>query len=161
MHYIYFAINFFNNCFHNLYFYKLNLIVTFGNLIIVLYYNRLINCIFLYMDGKKFCPLKDVLDRISDKWSIHVILILGNSDTLRFTDIKNAIQGISARMLTLTLQHLAKDGFVERYVYAQIPPRVEYRLTPLGKSLFLQLKNLSNWAIENKDTIMKARKNIS
>lgn len=103
------------------------------------------------------CPITDVLDRISDKWTMHVIVFLGTSEKLRFTEIKNKIGSISPRMLTVTLRTLEEDGFVTRTIYAQIPPRVEYKLTPLGQSLLTQLISLSSWANENMSSVFQAR----
>lgn len=107
-----------------------------------------------------FCPIKDVLDRIGDKWSIYVITTLGTRGVLRFNELKNHIQGISQKMLAQTLRHLEEDGLVERHYFAEVPPRVEYRLTAMGASLLEALNNLSQWAIRHRDEIMQARKNF-
>lgn len=103
------------------------------------------------------CPVKDVLARFGDKWSIYTILMLGKQDKLRFNELKNLIAGVSQRMLTVTLRSLEEDGLVSRVVYAEIPPRVEYALTPLGQSLLLQLLELADWAKLNIDQILEAR----
>ncbi len=92
-----------------------------------------------FSDVKKTndCPITDVLDRVSDKWTMHTIITLGKADKLRFTELKNAVEGISQRMLTVTLRTLEEDGFVTRTIFPQIPPRVEYELTDLGRSLLV------------------------
>ena len=105
----------------------------------------------------QFCPVTDVIDRISDKWSVHAIIALGKSDKLRFGELKKSIHGISQRMLTVTLKNLEQDGLLTRTVYAEIPPRVEYKLTVLGRSLLGQLIHLSAWASENMDHILRSR----
>lgn len=112
------------------------------------------------MSEESFCPIKDVLDRIGDKWSIYVITTLGENGVLRFNELKNRIQGISQKMLTHTLRHLEEDGLVERHYFAEIPPRVEYRLTSVGASLLEQLNNLSQWAIRHRNEILQARQNF-
>ena len=105
------------------------------------------------------CPVTDVIDRISDKWSVHAIINLGKTDKLRFGELKNKIHGISQRMLAVTLRNLEQDGFVTRTVYPQIPPKVEYELTSLGRSLLSQLMQLSDWASENMEDVFRAREN--
>ena len=110
-------------------------------------------------DFKTFdCPITDVLDRVSDKWSIHAIIMLGRHEKLRFSELMKGIHGISQRMLTVTLRSLEEDGLVSRKVYAQIPPKVEYQLTDLGRSLLTQLIKLSEWASENMTQIFESRK---
>ena len=104
-----------------------------------------------------YCPVTDVIDRISDKWSVHAIIKLGRDDKLRFGELKKGIEGISQRMLTVTLKHLEQDGLVTRTVYPQIPPKVEYELTDLGRSLLGQLIHLSEWASENMNSILRSR----
>jgi len=108
--------------------------------------------------GTMNCPITDVLDRVSDKWSIHAIIMLGRSEKLRFNELMKGIHGISQRMLTVTLRSLEEDGLVTRKVYAQIPPKVEYQLTDLGRSLLWQLMKLSQWATENMGQIFESRK---
>ena len=103
------------------------------------------------------CPVTDVIDRISDKWSVHAIIMLGKNDKVRFGELKKGIHGISQRMLTVTLKHLEQDGLLTRTVYPQIPPKVEYQLTDLGRSLLGQLIKLSEWASENMIHILRAR----
>lgn len=107
------------------------------------------------------CPVRDILARVSDKWSMQTIILLGKSEKLRFTELKKGIEGISQRMLTVTLRALEEDGFLLREIFPEIPPRVEYRLTDLGRSLLQQLMHLSDWANENMDEVLKQRKHYS
>ena len=102
----------------------------------------------------------DILNRIGDKWSVMVVGHLTRK-TMRFNELRHTIGGISQRMLTLTLRNLERDGLVTRTVYPEIPPRVEYALTELGKSLLVQLLHLANWAEDHFSEILKARKKYS
>lgn len=104
------------------------------------------------------CPVRQVLDRIGDKWSTLVILILGDSGVMRFNGIGHAIGDISQKMLTATLRNLEADGLVSRKMYQEIPPRVEYELTDLGRSLLPLIRQLQVWADEHFQTIRKNRK---
>lgn len=104
------------------------------------------------------CPVRDIVARISDKWTILTIYALGGYGTMRFNEIKKRIGDISQRMLTVTLRNLETDGLVERRIYAEVPPRVEYTLTPLGYGLMEQLGQLAGWAESNSEAIMKNRK---
>ncbi|GID97345.1 winged helix-turn-helix transcriptional regulator [Amorphoplanes digitatis] len=92
--------------------------------------------------------IRAILDRICNKWALLIVTTL-DQGTLRFTDLQRQIPGISQRMLTLTLRNLERDGLVARTVYAEVPPRVEYALTPTGKSLIPPALALAGWAIEN------------
>lgn len=103
------------------------------------------------------CPVKDILGRFGDKWSIYAILKLGREEKLRFNELKTLIPGISQRMLTVTLRSLEEDGLVKRTLYPEIPPKVEYELTALGQSLLLQLLHLAEWAKLNLQQIVEAR----
>jgi DNA-binding HxlR family transcriptional regulator len=107
---------------------------------------------------KKICPVKDILARYGDKWSLHAILLLGQYQKIRFNELRARIEGISQRMLTVTLRSLEEDGIVSRTVYPEIPPRVEYELTTLGEGLAKKLVQLATWAEENFTEIIKARK---
>lgn len=98
----------------------------------------------------------EILSRIGDKWSVQVVVQLGN-ETRRFNELRRMVDGISQRMLTLTLRGLERDGLVTRTVYPTIPPRVEYRLTELGRSLLTVVRALGDWAIANRDEILAAR----
>ena len=104
------------------------------------------------------CPIRDVLCRLGEKWSLLVLLSLKNNGTMRFNDIYRSIGDISQRMLTVTLRSLEADGLVSRVIYAEIPPRVEYSLTKSGESLMPLLDNLVEWALENMKDIVKSRK---
>jgi DNA-binding HxlR family transcriptional regulator len=100
--------------------------------------------------------VSDVLARIGDKWTVYVVGLLSNGP-MRFNEIRRAVGSISQRMLTLTLRGLERDGLVTRTVYPTIPPRVDYELTELGRTLICILVPLSEWAIENRQTVEKAR----
>lgn len=89
--------------------------------------------------------IRDVLDRIGDKWSVLVISTLDGA-RLRYSDLQSSIPGISQRMLTQTLKNLERDGLVTRTAYAEVPPRVEYELTDLGRSLKDAVMPLAGWA---------------
>jgi len=102
------------------------------------------------------CPVREVLDRLGDKWSVLIILTL-NEGTLRFSKVKKAIPDISQRMLTFTLRHLERDGLVNRKMYMTVPPRVEYSLTNLGKSFSVKANLLVEWADTNRPKIDASR----
>ncbi len=99
---------------------------------------------------------RQILTLVGDKWSVLVIVVLGDA-TKRFTELKRAIEGISQRMLTHTLRGLEQDGLVERTVYATIPPRVDYALTSLGRTLLEPVSGLANWAQRHRGDIQRAR----
>jgi DNA-binding HxlR family transcriptional regulator len=101
--------------------------------------------------------MSEVLNRIGDKWSVMVVGILGNQGTLRFNELKRMINGVSQRMLTLTLRNLERDGLVTRTIYPEVPPRVEYKLTELGKTLEQPISALWDWSSANHSSIMDAR----
>lgn len=103
------------------------------------------------------CPVRNVLSRLGDKWSMLVIVILGEAGTLRFNEIGNSIGDISQKMLTVTLRTLEADGLVERTIYPEIPPRVEYRLTLMGKSLLPHIESLAQWAEHYMGAIVQSR----
>lgn len=100
--------------------------------------------------------VSQVLARVGDKWSVLVVTFLGGGPR-RFGEIKRAVDGISQRMLTLTLRGLERDGLVTRFVTPTIPPRVDYELTELGHSLREPVRALSGWAVSNRDTIDASR----
>lgn len=104
------------------------------------------------------CPIRDVLSRLGDKWSMLVLVTLDANGTMRFNDIHKTIQDISQRMLTVTLRTLEADGLVQRKVYAEVPPRVEYRLTDMGCSLIPHIESLVGWALDNMAVILDNRK---
>lgn len=101
--------------------------------------------------------MSDVLNRIGDKWSVMVVGMLGRNGTLRFNELKRMINGVSQRMLTLTLRNLERDGLVNRTIYPEVPPRVEYSLTELGKTLQGPISALWDWSAENHQSIVEAR----
>ena len=103
------------------------------------------------------CPVRDVLSRLGDKWSMLVLITLKANGTMRFSDIAKSIGDVSQRMLTVTLRHLETDGLVERNVFPEVPPRVEYTLTQMGWSLIPHLESLVAWAEEHKDIILSRR----
>jgi DNA-binding HxlR family transcriptional regulator len=102
------------------------------------------------------CPVRDVLSRVSDRWSMLVLLFL-EAGTLRFSALGRAIPDISQRMLSQTLRRLEEDGLLTREVFPTIPPKVEYSLTDLGRSLLEPLKLMMSWADTNHDLIRAAR----
>jgi DNA-binding HxlR family transcriptional regulator len=107
-------------------------------------------------DPTALAPMRDVLDRVGDKWSL---LILGMLDRApqRFTVLHRSIPGISQRMLTHTLRNLQRDGLVSRESFAEIPPRVEYTVTPLGQTLLPAVIALATWAFENQGQLQANR----
>ncbi len=100
--------------------------------------------------------LGEILSRIGDKWSVFVVGLLA-AGPMRFNEIRRTINGISQRMLTLTLRGLERDGLVTRTVYPTVPPRVDYALTDHGSTLIEPLTALATWARENRASIQKAR----
>lgn len=118
------------------------------------------NALPLKENLKKFtdistCPVRNVIARFSGKWTILVLCVLAENEVTRFNEIGKAIHDISPKVLTETLKGLEADGLISRKLYAEIPPRVEYSLTDLGKSLIPVLGNLIEWALENFDAIVK------
>jgi DNA-binding HxlR family transcriptional regulator len=102
------------------------------------------------------CRAREVLQRVGDKWSVYVIDLLGR-DTRRFSELHRAIDGITARMLTVTLRGLERDGIVTRTVHPVIPPRVEYALTPMGRTLLDTIGQLVSWTDSHLPEIDAAR----
>lgn len=102
------------------------------------------------------CTVRDILDRIGDKWSVLVVLRLGTSQS-RFRALLRAVDGISPRMLTVTLRGLERDGLVWRKVFDTRPPSVEYGLMPLGQSLLGYIGALASWAVDNEAKIKATR----
>jgi DNA-binding HxlR family transcriptional regulator len=105
------------------------------------------------------CPTRVVLDRLADKWTVLVIGQLATG-TMRFAQLRRAIDGISQKMLTSTLRDLERDGLVDRQLYASVPPKVEYSLTSLGRSLVNQMKALCLWAEDHIDQVLSAREDF-
>lgn len=100
--------------------------------------------------------VREVLNRVGDKWSVLAIVLLGDGPR-RFSELRRTIEGISQRMLTLTLRGLERDGLVHRTVFPTVPPRVEYALTPLGRTLLTTVSALATWATRNGYRIYRAR----
>ena len=106
--------------------------------------------------SEKPCPVRDVLDRLSDRWSLLTLTMLERG-TMRFSEIEREIDDISKQMLSRTLKRLEEDGFIRRTLYPEVPPRVEYELTDLGRSFLLPMKNVIVWADANHRAICEAR----
>ena len=103
------------------------------------------------------CPTRQVVNRIGDRWSLLVLYAL-EGRTLRFQQLRRAVEGISQKMLTQTLRTLERDGLLTRTVYASVPPKVEYALTPLGAGLSGPVATIREWAYTNMDDIEAARR---
>lgn len=112
--------------------------------------------------NKCLCPTREILDRVGDKWSILTIITLADApkNKYRFSELQRKIEGISQRMLTTTVRHLERDGFVKRYFYPEIPPRTEYELTALGKGILATFQQLKTWIESNWSKIKSARENF-
>jgi DNA-binding HxlR family transcriptional regulator len=110
----------------------------------------------LQWDTREDCEVRQILDRIADKWSLLVIALL-DQRSLRFTELRRTIDGISQRMLARTLRHLERDGLVSRTVHPVVPPRVDYELTPLGASLHHTIRALVTWTEQHQNDIATAR----
>jgi DNA-binding HxlR family transcriptional regulator len=102
-------------------------------------------------------PATEILSRVGDKWSVLIVMLLG-AGPKRFSEIRRTINGISQRMLTLTLRGLERDGLVTRTVFPTVPPRVDYELTELGQSLRCPVAALGHWAFANQSEIEAARR---
>lgn len=105
---------------------------------------------------KSICPSRQVLKRVGDKWTVLIMGILERG-TIRFGSLRREIEGISQKMLTQTLRNLERDGLIKRQIFAEVPVRVEYSLTELGKSLIPVLKPLIQWSETNLDKIEEAQ----
>ena len=106
---------------------------------------------------KESCPaVREVLHRVGDKWSVQIVALLGDGP-MRFSELRRSIEGISQRMLTLTLRGLERDGLITRTVFPEIPPRVDYELTRLGNTLLEPISALADWAEEYRTSIQEAR----
>lgn len=103
------------------------------------------------------CPIRNILARFSDKWSLLVLYTLNGKNTLRYNALRHEIPDISQKMLTNTLRTLEEDGFVIRTVYAEVPPRVEYSITERANSLLPNIDALIGWAKDNMPAILKDR----
>ena len=102
------------------------------------------------------CPTRQVLDCIADKWTVLIIRRLSNG-TLRFAELRRAVDGISQKVLTNTLRRLERDGMVTRRIYASVPPKVEYSMTSLGRSLCGLVEGICGWAEANIEHVQAAR----
>jgi DNA-binding HxlR family transcriptional regulator len=114
------------------------------------------NVVTLETLGGQDCPVRDVLDRIGDKWSVLVVMLLADRPR-RFSELRRAIDGISQRMLTLTLRQLERDGLVTRTVHASVPPRVDYALTEVGETLRGPLSALAEWSEAHRGYVAGSR----
>jgi DNA-binding HxlR family transcriptional regulator len=101
--------------------------------------------------------IRDVLNHIGDKWTLLIVGALSLGHRLRFTELQRHIPGISQRMLTVTLRHLERDGLVTRTTYAEVPPRVEYELTDIGRTLIEPARALGRWATDSYVTVLERR----
>lgn len=106
------------------------------------------------------CPACGIIDRFGDKWSLRILVLLYNNGVMRFNEIFKSTPNISQRMLSVALKSLEADKLVNRKVYPEIPPRVEYKLTPLGESLIPALEGVIKWAITNADEIIEHRNSL-
>jgi DNA-binding HxlR family transcriptional regulator len=107
-------------------------------------------------DTREDCEVRQILDRIADKWSLLVIALLDRR-TLRFTELRREIDGVSQRMLTVTLRQLERDGLVHRTVHPVVPPRVDYELTDLGATLHETIQALVTWTESHQNEVAAAR----
>jgi DNA-binding HxlR family transcriptional regulator len=105
------------------------------------------------------CPTRQVINRIGDRWSLLVLYALENG-TLRFQELRRTVDGVSQKMLTQTVRALERDGLITRTVYASVPPKVEYALTPLGRGLTQRIAAIREWAYDNIDDIERARRDF-
>lgn len=110
-------------------------------------------------DGSEQCvAVNEVVALVRDKWTLLVLGALSKNESLRYGELQRAVFGISQRMLTLTLKPLERDGLVKRTVLPSIPPRVDYELTPLGRSLVVPLRGLLDWSRANRSAMSEARR---
>ncbi|URI08637.1 helix-turn-helix transcriptional regulator [Aquincola tertiaricarbonis] len=108
-------------------------------------------------DFAELCPIRDVLERLGDRWTMLVLFTLDEGGTQRFSTLKARIPDVSQRMLAQTLRRLEQDGLVVRTAYATVPPRVEYALTPLGTSFMDPMRQLVHWAAQHHEQVRTAR----
>lgn len=104
----------------------------------------------------KLCPSRQILDRIGDTWTVLIVLELNNGSR-RFGELAKLIEGVSQKMLTQTLRGLERDGMVARTVHASVPPRVDYELTDLGRSMMGPIQALESWAKDHIEEVIEAR----
>ena len=103
------------------------------------------------------CHAREMIMRVADKWSMYIIHVLAQDSPLRFNELKRRVDGVSQRMLTVTLRGLERDGLVRRRMYPEVPPRVEYELTPLGGTLRGIVCNLVTWSSAHLTEVDRAR----
>ena len=108
----------------------------------------------------EICPIRNVVARFGNKWAFLVILLLSENGTTRFNQLRKLIPDISTKMLSSTLSVLEADGLVSRKVYPEVPPRVEYALTPTGQSLVPLILQLTEWAQQHMQSILRHRENF-
>ena len=106
----------------------------------------------------EMCPVRNVIARFGNKWALLTVLIIGEQGVVRFNELSRLIPDVSSRVLSSTLRTLEADGFIDRKVYAVVPPKVEYRLTEVGKSLLPLIRQLTEWAQTNMKRVMNHRK---
>lgn len=106
----------------------------------------------------EICPVRNVIARFGNKWALLTVLIIGEQGVVRFNELSRLIPDVSSRVLSSTLRTLEADGFIDRKVYAVVPPKVEYRLTDVGKSLLPLIRQLTEWAQTNMKKVMTHRK---
>lgn len=104
------------------------------------------------------CPIRNVVARFGDKWSLLVLLVINEAGIVRFNELGRMIPDISTRVLSTTLKTLEADGLIDRKVYAQVPPKVEYTLTDTGRSLIPLIMQLTEWAQRNMKNVMTNRR---
>lgn len=109
----------------------------------------------------EMCPVRNVIARFGNKWAWLTVLIIGNEGVVRFNELNRLIPDVSSRVLSSTLRTLEADGFIDRKVYAVVPPKVEYRLTELGESLLPLIRQLTEWAQTNMAKIMDHRRHTA
>lgn len=106
----------------------------------------------------EMCPVRNVIARFGNKWALLTVLIIGEQGVVRFNELSRLIPDVSSRVLSSTLRTLEADGFIDRKIYAVVPPKVEYRLTDVGKSLLPLIRQLTEWAQTNMKKVMTHRK---
>lgn len=106
----------------------------------------------------EICPIRNVVARFGDKWSLLVLLVINGAGVVRFNELGRMIPDISTRVLSTTLKTLEADGLIDRKVYAQVPPKVEYTLTDTGRSLIPLIMQLTEWAQQNMKNVMTHRR---
>lgn len=106
----------------------------------------------------EMCPVRNVIARFGNKWALLTVLTIGEQGVVRFNELSRLIPDVSSRVLSSTLRTLEADGFIDRKVYAVVPPKVEYRLTEVGESLLPLIQQLTEWARANMKKVMTHRR---